>query len=55
MLQLMRRHACADMEILAIHGEGSLEAEKMTIMAESLGEIQRCKNLAEVEAGIKKG
>lgn len=55
MLQLIRRHASAEMEVLAIHGEGSLEAERMMILAESFGELQRCKRLAEQEAGIVEG
>lgn len=51
MLQLMRRILDPEIEVLAVHGEGSFEAQRMTIFAEALPEIMRCKEFAEVEAG----
>jgi hypothetical protein len=38
---------------MVLHGEGSLEAQRMTIFAEARAEIQECKKLAEELAGIK--
>ena len=54
MMQLVRRVVTPEVEILAIHGEGSLMAEKMIIMAEKSEEIQKYKVWAEEVAGILK-
>jgi 4-hydroxybutyryl-CoA dehydratase/vinylacetyl-CoA-Delta-isomerase len=53
MLQLIRRWIGQELEILAVHGEGSFQAQRMTIYAESLSEIQEFKKIAEREAGIE--
>lgn len=53
MMQLIRRTMNQDSEVLVIHGEGSLMAERMTVLAESKEEIQKYKKYAEKCAGIK--
>ncbi|MBN1375987.1 MAG: hypothetical protein JXA01_07510 [Dehalococcoidia bacterium] len=53
MLQLIRRTMNQDREVLVIHGEGSLQAERMTILAEKKAEIAKYKKFAEEAAGIK--
>ena len=55
MLQLIRRILDPEIEVLAVHGEGSFEAQRMTIFAEALPEIQECKKFVEIEAGTRKG
>jgi 4-hydroxybutyryl-CoA dehydratase/vinylacetyl-CoA-Delta-isomerase len=52
MLQLIRRLLVQDIEVLAVQGEGSFQAQLMTIYAESQGDIQEYKLAAEREAGI---
>ena len=54
MLQLIRRIATPEVEVLAIHGEGSLQAEKMIVLAEKESEIKKYKKWAEEVAGILK-
>ena len=54
MLQLIRRIVVPEVEVLAIHGEGSLQAEKMIILAEKEAEIKKYKKWAEEAAGIEK-
>ncbi len=53
MLQLIRRLAGFETEVLAVHAEGSLQAQRMTIYAESYPQVQEYKKWAEVAAGIK--
>lgn len=53
MLQLIRRLAGFETEVLAVHAEGSLQAQRMTIYAESYSQVQEYKKWAEVAAGIK--
>jgi 4-hydroxybutyryl-CoA dehydratase/vinylacetyl-CoA-Delta-isomerase len=53
MLQLIRRILDPEIEVLAVHGEGSFEAQRMTIYAEALADIQVFKQYAEREAGIR--
>ncbi len=52
MLQFIRRILCQEIEVLAVQGEGSFQAQRMTIYLESQEEIQRCKTMTEREAGI---
>jgi len=54
MLDLIRRIAAEDREIIALHGEGSPYAERMTIYFETQSVIAECKKLAEELAEIKK-
>ncbi len=54
MFQLIRRLATFETEVLALHAEGSIQAQRMTIYAESLSEIEKYKKWAEEAAGIKK-
>jgi 4-hydroxybutyryl-CoA dehydratase/vinylacetyl-CoA-Delta-isomerase len=53
MLQLIRRLAGFETEVLAVHAEGSLQAQRMTIYAESYSQVQEYKKWAEIAAGIK--
>ncbi len=52
MFDLIRRMTRAELETIALHGEGSLQAERMTIYAEARKAIIECKKLAEMLAGI---
>lgn len=52
MLQFIRRILCQEIEVLAVQGEGSFQAQRMTIYLESRDEIQRYKSMVEKEAGI---
>jgi 4-hydroxybutyryl-CoA dehydratase / vinylacetyl-CoA-Delta-isomerase len=55
MLQLIRRRlATFETEVLALHAEGSLQAQRMTIYAERMSEVQKYKQWVEIVAGIKK-
>jgi 4-hydroxybutyryl-CoA dehydratase/vinylacetyl-CoA-Delta-isomerase len=55
MLQLIRRRlATFETEVLALHAEGSLQAQRMTIYAERAAEVQKYKQWVEMAAGIKK-
>jgi 4-hydroxybutyryl-CoA dehydratase/vinylacetyl-CoA-Delta-isomerase len=53
MLQFIRRILCQEIEVLAVQGEGSFQAQRMTIYLESQDEIQQYKRMTEKEAGIK--
>ena len=52
MLQLLRRLLGLETEVLAVHAEGSLQAQRMTIYFESLPEIDKYKKAVERAAGI---
>jgi 4-hydroxybutyryl-CoA dehydratase/vinylacetyl-CoA-Delta-isomerase len=52
MLQFIRRILCQEIEVLAVQGEGSFQAQRMTIYLESQEEIQKYKMMTEREAGI---
>lgn len=52
MLQLIRRLLSLETEVLAVHAEGSLQAQRMTIYFESLPEIDKYKKAVERAAGI---
>ena len=52
MLYLIRRILSLENEVVALHAEGSLEAERMTIYFEALSEIQEYKKIVERAAGI---
>jgi len=54
MLQLIRRILDPEIEVLAVHGEGSFEAQRMTIFAEAYPELDTYKKYVEREAGIKR-
>jgi len=54
MLQLLRRLLTLETEVLAVHAEGSLQAQRMMIYGESMAEIQEYKKMAEIAAGIRK-
>ena len=55
MLQLIRRRlATFETEVLALHAEGSLQAQRMTIYVERMAEVQKYKEWVEIAAGIKK-
>lgn len=53
MFDLIRRLTGADRETIALHGEGSLQAQRMTILAEARDVIARCKQMAEELAQIE--
>ncbi len=53
MLQMIRHMTRPEGEVVAIHAEGSLFAQRMTIYAEAMPSIQECKKQAEVLAGIQ--
>jgi len=53
MLNLMRRMLTYENEIVAVHAEGSLQAQRMTVLAEAQPDIQEYKKWAEIAAGIK--
>lgn len=54
MIYLIREWLNSIWEVTAIHAEGSLEAQRRTILAESQEKIQKYKENAEKAAGIKK-
>jgi 4-hydroxybutyryl-CoA dehydratase/vinylacetyl-CoA-Delta-isomerase len=53
MLQALRVILSEDLEVLAIHAEGSLQAQRMMIYGEYLNQLQECKERAKIVAGIK--
>jgi 4-hydroxybutyryl-CoA dehydratase/vinylacetyl-CoA-Delta-isomerase len=53
MLDLIRRISGADRETIALHGEGSLQAQRMTILAEARQVIGQCLQMVEQQAEIK--
>ncbi|NOZ50346.1 MAG: 4-hydroxybutyryl-CoA dehydratase [Chloroflexi bacterium] len=52
MLDLIRRITGADRETIALHGEGSLQAQRMTILAEARKTIAQCQLMVEEQAEI---
>ena len=52
MLDLIRRISGADRETIALHGEGSLQAQRMTILAEARKVIGECQKMVEQQAEI---
>ncbi len=52
MFDLIRRLTGADRETIALHGEGSLQAQRMTILAEAKEILARCQRMAEELAEI---
>ena len=54
MFQLIRRWVGSELEVSALHAEGSLQAQRMMIYAESLSQVQEYKKTAEILAGIRK-
>ncbi len=52
MFQLMRRMMRVENEVVAVHAEGSLQAQRMTIYYESIKEVEQYKKMAEFGAGI---
>ncbi|HEY9152920.1 MAG TPA: 4-hydroxyphenylacetate 3-hydroxylase N-terminal domain-containing protein [Anaerolineales bacterium] len=52
MLDLIRRISGADRETIALHGEGSLQAQRMTILAEARQVIGQCLKMVEQQAEI---
>jgi 4-hydroxybutyryl-CoA dehydratase/vinylacetyl-CoA-Delta-isomerase len=53
MLQLIRRLLGLETEVLAVHAEGSLQAQRMTIFFETRSEIKQYKKWVEKAAGIE--
>jgi len=54
MLQLIRLLLSLELEVVAVHAEGSLMAQRLMIYAESLEDIEKYKKWAKVLAGIEK-
>jgi 4-hydroxybutyryl-CoA dehydratase/vinylacetyl-CoA-Delta-isomerase len=54
MFQIIRHALSAESEVVAIHAEGSLAAQRMMILVEAMGDIQECKQWAIGLAGSKK-
>jgi 4-hydroxybutyryl-CoA dehydratase/vinylacetyl-CoA-Delta-isomerase len=54
LLDLIRRLTSADLETIALHGEGSPFGQRMTVLMEAGGVIKKCKAIAEALAEIKK-
>jgi 4-hydroxybutyryl-CoA dehydratase/vinylacetyl-CoA-Delta-isomerase len=52
MFDLIRRITGADRETIALHGEGSLQAQRMTILAEARKTIAQCRKMVEEQAEI---
>jgi len=52
MFDLIRRLTGADRETIAIHGEGSLQAQRMTILTEARRTIDECKKMVEEQAEV---
>jgi hypothetical protein len=52
MFDLTRRITGADRETIALNGEGSLQAQRMTIYVEARKEIAECKRMVEQQAEI---
>ena len=53
MLQVIRYVLSAESEVVAIHAEGSLAAQRMMILAEAMPDIQECKQRVMRLAGAK--
>jgi 4-hydroxybutyryl-CoA dehydratase / vinylacetyl-CoA-Delta-isomerase len=54
MLDLIRRLTGADRETIVLHGEGSPQAERMTIYAEAKKLLAECRQLVEAQAEISR-
>ncbi len=54
MFDLIRRITSSEFETIVLHGEGSMQAERMTIWAEGRKVLKECKLIAEELAEIKK-
>ena len=54
MLDFIRRITQSETETIALHGEGSLQAERMTIYGEAGKELSKCKKITRELAGIEK-
>ncbi len=54
MFDLIRRLTSSEFETIVLHGEGSMQAERMTIYAEARKVIKDCKKIAEELAEIEK-
>lgn len=52
-VQALRIGLTSDVEVLALHAEGSLQAQRMVIYGESLNKLQEYKETAKRIAGIK--
>jgi 4-hydroxybutyryl-CoA dehydratase/vinylacetyl-CoA-Delta-isomerase len=52
MFDLIRRVTGADRETIALHGEGSLQAQRMTILLEAKKTIEECRKMVEEQAEI---
>jgi aromatic ring hydroxylase len=52
MFDLIRRITGADRETIVLHGEGSPQAERITIYAEARKTIAECKRMVEEQAEI---
>ncbi len=52
MFDLIRRITGADRETIALHGEGSLQAQRVTILAEARKTLARCQRMVEEQAEI---
>ena len=52
MFDLIRRLTGADRETIALHGEGSLQAQRMTILLEAKKTIAACRRMVEEQAEI---
>jgi 4-hydroxybutyryl-CoA dehydratase/vinylacetyl-CoA-Delta-isomerase len=52
MLDLIRRLTGADRETIALHGEGSLQAQRMTILLEARKTLDACRKMVEEQAEI---
>lgn len=53
MFDLIRRLTSSEYETIVLHGEGSMQAERMTIYAEARKVIKECKKIAEELAEIE--
>jgi 4-hydroxybutyryl-CoA dehydratase/vinylacetyl-CoA-Delta-isomerase len=53
MFDLIRRQLASEYEVMVLHGEGSLMAQRMMILGEAREELRRCKKIADDMAGIK--
>jgi len=53
MLQLIRNTLSFELEVVAVHAEGSLQAQRMTIYGEAIAEVQEYKKIAQRAAGIR--
>ncbi len=52
MFDLIRRLTGADRETIALHGEGSLQAQRVTILLEARKTIEACRKMVQEQAEI---